>query len=106
MKDDSFRDFVLEQLESVQGISCRSMFGGYGLYQAKSFFGIIFKGRIYFKVSDKSRPLYVKAGKKPFKPSAKQTLTSFYEVPENVLESRPEITDWAETAVRAGASPK
>jgi len=32
MKEDSFRDFVLDQLRSLEGGSCRAMFGGYGLY--------------------------------------------------------------------------
>ncbi len=106
VKVDSFRDFVLEQLGAVGGVSCRSMFGGYGLYREKLFFGIIFKGRIYFKVSDESRPHYAAAGKKPFKPYAGKTMTSFYEVPEDVLESTPKIAEWAETAVRAASVAK
>src|SRR3972149_1311486 len=29
-KEDSFRDFVLDQLRSLEGITCRAMFGGSG----------------------------------------------------------------------------
>ena len=100
MKDDSFRDFVLEQLGGNGRVVCRAMFGGYGLYRENAFFGIIFKGRLYFKVSEASRADYVAAGKLMFKPSAKMTLKSFYEVPEDVLESRFLILEWAETAIR------
>ena len=98
---DSFRDFAVEQLGGVRGMACRPMFGGYGLYAGEKFFGIIFKGRLYFKVSEASKPQYASEGMKPFRPSAKMTLRSFYEVPADVLESADRITDWAATAIRA-----
>ena len=102
MKEDSFRDFVMDQLARAGHIECRAMFGGYGLYHSGSFFGIIFKGRLYFKVSEESRSQYTQAGMKPFRPNKKMTLKSFYEVPEDVLESRDRITEWTEAAIRAG----
>jgi TfoX/Sxy family transcriptional regulator of competence genes len=43
MKDDSFKDFVLDQLRELDDVEARRMFGGYGLYQDETFFGIIFK---------------------------------------------------------------
>jgi TfoX/Sxy family transcriptional regulator of competence genes len=48
MPDDSFRDFVLDQLRDLRQIDCRRMFGSYGLYHGGVFFGIISKGRLYF----------------------------------------------------------
>jgi len=39
---------------------------------------------------------------KPFKPSAKMTLKSFYEVPADVLEDSDEITEWNPYRVRRG----
>ena len=104
MKSDSFREFVLEQLEEAGDVSCRAMFGGYGLYRAGAFFGIIDKGRLYFKVSEASRVPYAQAGMKPFRPSAKQTLSSFYEVPANILESREDLAAWAATAAQAATT--
>ena len=104
MKSDSFRAFVMEQLEQAGDVSCRAMFGGYGLYRAGAFFGIIDKGRLYFKVSEASRAPYTRAGMAPFRPSAKQTLASFYEVPADVLESREELAAWAQTATRAATT--
>jgi TfoX/Sxy family transcriptional regulator of competence genes len=45
-KEDSFRDFVLDQLRFLEGVACRSMFGGYGLYLGADFFGIAYDVRI------------------------------------------------------------
>ena len=50
-KSDGFKDFVLDQLTDLRGVTARAMFGGYGLYHRSTFFGIIHKGHLYFKVT-------------------------------------------------------
>ena len=97
-KQDGFKDFVLDQLSDLPGLTCRAMFGGYGLYQREQFFGIIHKGRLYFKVTPATVSFYKEQGMKPFRPNAKQTLTSFYEVPVDVLEDREQLTAWVTQA--------
>ena len=101
MKPDTFRDFVLDQLSALDGLDCRAMFGGHGLYRWDAFFGILFRGVLYLKVDDASRPGFERLGMGPFRPGKKQTLKSFYEVPPDVLENRSTLTDWARRAVRA-----
>ena len=32
-RDESFKDFVLDQLQDLDGVDARRMFGGYGLYR-------------------------------------------------------------------------
>ena len=98
-KSDGFKDFVLDQLTGLRGVTARAMFGGYGLSLRGIFFGIIHKGRLYFKVSVTTVPRYKKHGMKPFRPNAKQTLKSFYEVPIDVLEDAEALTQWATEAV-------
>lgn len=94
-RSDGFKDFILDQLTDLRGVTARAMFGGYGLYQNTSFFGIIHKGRLYFKVTETTLPRYKEQGMKPFRPNAKQTLKSFYEVPLDVLEDAEALTQWA-----------
>lgn len=74
MKHDPLKDCVLDQLGELDGAICRAMFGGYGLYHGKVFFGIIYKGRLYFKTDSTTRLAYLKRDMKPFRPNAKQTL--------------------------------
>ena len=100
MKDDSFKDFVLDQLDELPELECRSMFGGYGLYQEEIFFGIIFQGRLYFKTNARSAVPYRKLGMKPFQPNRKQTLRNYYEVPVDIIEDCDRLTNWAREAVR------
>jgi len=103
MKEDSFRDFVLDQLRSLEGVSCRAMFGGYGLYLGADFFGILYDGRLYFKTDDSTREEYRDRGMGPFAPGGNQVLKSYYEVPEDVVEDDEELASWArEAAARKG----
>ena len=92
-KRDSFRDYVEEQLGP--GCSFRTMFGGHGIYRGDVFFGIIFKGRLYFKTGPLNRADYVERKMTPFKPNARQTLKSYYEVPADVLEDAETLRAWA-----------
>lgn len=99
-----FKAFVEDQLSGLRGVACRAMFGGYGVYQGRTFFGIIYRGQLYFKTSEATRGRYEAAGMKPFRPSAKQTLKSYYEVPADVVENPDELVAWAQEAIRAGRS--
>ncbi len=101
-KDQTFRDFVLDQLQELRRVEARPMFGGYGLYQAGTFFDILFKGKLYFRTDERTRDLYRSRGMKPFRPSAKQTLKNYYEVPAEIIEEHEEIVDWARKALEAG----
>lgn len=97
-KHDGFKDFVLDQLHDLRGVSCRAMFGGYGLYRERVFFGIIHKGRLYFKVTPDTLSQYTIQGMLPFRPNAKQTLRTYYEVPVDVIEDSARLSAWAQQA--------
>ena len=77
------------------------MFGGHGLYSGDQFFGILFEGRLYFKVDEASQSLYEKRGMPAFTyEKARQTMTMrYYEVPAEIIESRHELMEWATRAI-------
>lgn len=99
-KRDGFKDFIFDQLADLRGVTCRAMFGGYGLYHRANFFGIIHNGRLYFKINAATVADYTEHGMKPFRPNAKQTLKSFYEVPVDIMEDAEALTNWATQAVK------
>lgn len=103
MAEDSFKDFVLDQLGALPGLRVKAMFGGHGLYQGARFFGILMDGRLYFKTDGRSRPAYVESGMGPFVyRKARQTKTTrYYEVPPAVLENREDLVVWAQQAICA-----
>ena len=98
MPADSFRDFVLEQLAALDGLSCKRMFGGYGLYADEHFFGIMFEGQLYFKTYPNTLPDYLSYHAAVFAPSKKQVLHNYREVPVDILEDSELLTQWARKA--------
>jgi DNA transformation protein and related proteins len=106
-----FRSFVLDQLAEIDDLVPRSMFGGIGLYCRGVFFGIIAGDRLYLKADDSNRADYESAGESPFRPYPDRAGTmQYYSVPVAILESAPELGEWARRAIRvaerSGASPK
>ena len=58
MPDDSFKEFVLDQLSALPALRAKAMFGAHGIYSGENFFGILDEGRLFFKTdatTDKDR---------------------------------------------------
>ena len=68
------------------------------MYSGKVFFGILYKGRLYFKSDDHTRIEYERCGMKPFQPNGRQTM-KYHEVPADVVERRQELSTWARKAI-------
>jgi DNA transformation protein len=98
----AFRAFVLDQLETLGQVTDRSMFGGVGLYCDGVFFGIVAGDVLYLKVDGTTRPDYERAGMPPFRPYPDRSGSmQYFAVPVGVLESVPELVEWARKAVNA-----
>ena len=104
--DESFKEFVLDQLAALPELRVKAMFGGHGLYQADRFFGIIAAGRLYFKTDERSRSFYLDRDMEPFSYEKARRIVSmaYFEVPADVLERRDELVAWAQRAIRAATS--
>lgn len=98
-KDESFKDFVLDQLQDLDGVEARRMFGGFGLYRDETFFAIVHQGRLYFKIDDATVDEYRKRKMKPFQPNARQMLKSYYQVPADIIEDMDRLREWALRAI-------
>lgn len=101
--DAGYREYVMELLAPLGGVSGRDMFGGYGIYRDGAIFAIISSdSKLYFKVDDSNRPRYEAAGAAPFVPRPKLVMP-YYEVPADVIEDREALIEWARGAVAAGS---
>lgn len=93
---------VLRLMAQVAPVSYRRIFHGVGLYYQGVQFAIIVHDRLYFRVDDASRMLYQERGMSAFRPgtvSAQES--SFYQLPNDVLENPAELLYWMRTAVEA-----
>jgi DNA transformation protein and related proteins len=105
-QDQSFKDFVVDQLGALPDLRVKAMFGGHGLYQGECFFGILMQGRLYFKTDETTRTAYVSRGMAPFiyEKAQRTTTIHYFEVPPDVLEDRAELVAWAQKAVMAATA--
>jgi DNA transformation protein and related proteins len=97
-RDDTFKDYVMDNLADLQPVRCRPMFGGHGFYLADRFFGIIYRGRLYFRTDDSTRAAYVGRGAVPFRPRTGQGLAMYFEVPAEIVDDPDQLTAWARRA--------
>lgn len=78
------------------------MFGGAGFYLDGVFFGILYKERLYFRVSEDTIKNYTRRKMKPFEPfeGRKGESHGYYEVPIDIVESAEDLEKWARAAQR------
>jgi len=108
MPDDSFKEFVLDQLSGLPEICARAMFGAQGLYCGDQFFGILDEGRVFFKTDEKSKAHYVARGMGPstYTSRGRQVTLGFHEVPPEILENPAELVIWAQQSIKLSAARK
>lgn len=96
---ETYRDYVLDQLEQMGYLTVKKMFGGAGIYYEGLIFGLLADDVLYFKVDDSNRSDYKQAEMEPFKPfDDKSMVMPYYEVPIDILEDRHVLFEWARKA--------
>ncbi|HSY17760.1 MAG TPA: TfoX/Sxy family protein [Candidatus Acidoferrales bacterium] len=109
MPDDSFKEFVLDQLSALPDLRAKAMFGAHGIYSGDHFFGILDEGRLFFKTDERSQADYTSRGMGPFtyEMKGKVMAMAYHEVPPEVLEQPQELVVWARRAIAlAAAKPR
>lgn len=109
-KDQQFHDYVLHDvLGELPGITSRSMFGGWGIYQRGAIFALILDGILYFKANAVTAPFFAEQGSRPFtyqRDDGKEISMAYWVVPEEVLEDRDRLQTWFDRATAVAAAPK
>lgn len=102
--NDDLLEILKEALGRVGTVSGRRMFGGVGVYFDGSFFAIIADGTIYLKTSEGMRARFEAERSQPFSYQTKTgrtQLTSYWRLPERLLDDVDELRDWARASVDA-----
>ena len=91
-----FVHHVVELLQSLGPVNSRRMFGGHGVFLDGLMFGLITSNELYFKADDESRDDFIELGLQPFSYTSqgKTRSLSYYQAPEEALESIEEMTLW------------
>jgi len=108
MPDDSFKEFVLDQLAALPDLRAKAMFGAHGIYSGENFFGILDEGRLFFKTDATTEKDFIERGMPPFTYEMKGKIMTmgYHEVPPDILEQPHELVLWARKAIAVAAVKK
>ncbi len=85
---------LMKKLATIDSITSKKMFGGYGIFHDGKMFGIVnSKGGIFFKVTDDNLEMYEKAE------SEKHSRMPYYSVPDKVLAKKAALVKWAKKSI-------
>lgn len=105
---DPYIELCVELLQPLGPVRPLRMFGGHGLYVDGLFMALVIENQLYLKTDDTTRERFVAAGCRPFQYTTKNgevQVLSYYQPPEEALESPPLMLPWArlgfEAALRA-----
>lgn len=99
--DPEFAAYVLNQFDQDCAVTCKKMFGEYGLYSGGTFFGMICDDRLFFKPTDGGRAFIGAVVEAPAYPGAKPSLLI-----EDKLEDGEWLSELARITVRELPPPK
>ncbi len=109
-KTNPFHEYVMNEVfYDFDNISSRPMFGGFGIYQDGVFFALIDQDSLYFKVDETSRKDFEELGSKQFTypmKSGKISSLNYFELPEEIIENREELSKWVEKSVTVAQNAK
>lgn len=103
-----FRDYVLDLLAPLGGVSARAMFGGFGLYCRGLIFALIADDILYVKGIGSRASEFDEAGMARFRPLVKGKAfpMPYYEVPPEALEDQDVLFALVRKALSEAESPK
>ncbi len=102
VRHDDFVEHVCELLSPLGTVRPKRMFGGWGLYVDEVFMAIVADDTLWFKVDAGNRADYEAAGSQPLRPFPdRDTVMSYWQVPEAVIDDRRVIAAWGRKAVEA-----
>lgn len=107
--NDHYLSHVLACLARVAPVSFARRFGGVVLLHRERGFGLIVGQQVYFRTDELSRSAYIERGLEPLQPDTVEPglQSSYYRLPEPVLETPAELHFWLRAAVEAamGGAP-
>jgi len=109
MNDSGFVSHCLELLAPLGRTSSRRMFGGHALYVDGLCMALIIQDTLYLKVEEATRPLFERAGCRPFTYTTKtgeRHGLGYCTAPEEAMESPAEMLPWARRALGAAVAAR
>ncbi len=103
---DSYKTYVDEQLEGIDGLYAKKMFGGVGYFVDGVIFACIMGGKLRLKVDETNQAQFEELGMKGYEIPGKNRVMPYFEIPEKILEDKEELHKWALQSLEIGVKTK
>lgn len=85
---------LLNKIQSLEGISSKKMFGGYGVFHDGKMFGIVSaKGEAFLKADESTIDNYISHGGK------QHSKMPYYGIPEDIWNAEKLLISWVEESI-------
>jgi DNA transformation protein len=106
-RDETFTEFILEQLDGLGDFESKRMFGGTAVLRNGAAFGKIRHDKFWLKVDDSNREDFERKGMKQYTYGKDHSRKlSFYETPVGVIENRDKLTELAKKSIEVAIKNK
>ena len=111
-EEKEFTSYVVDLMQSIGPVNAKAMFGGYGIFHEGLMFGLVADSVLYLKVDKETENEFKAKGLEQFtyNKKGKEFRMSYYQAPEEALESGKEMGSWAakaySTALRAASKKR
>lgn len=108
-EEKEFAAYVVDLMQNIGPVYSKRMFGGFGIFLDGLMFGLIAGNVLYIKCDDGCRGEFEELGLGPFtyNKQGKEMNLSYYQSPDEAMESSEVMSDWANkgfaAALRAAA---
>lgn len=85
---------LMKKLDSIEGITSKKMFGGYGIFHEKKMFGIISaKSEVFFRVNETTQASYEAKG------AVRHSRMPYFTIPDKILSNKKSTISWARKSI-------
>ena len=92
-ESEAYAEALVERLAGLGTVTCKKMFGGFGMFESGVMFGLVSGTTLHLRVDDETRPRYEAAGATQHRPMP------YFSVPPAVEKRSPKLMKWAREAV-------
>ena len=99
-EDKEFTEYVVELMQALGPVMYKRMFGGSGIFLEGKMFGLVADGVLILKADEESKQEFIDLELQQFTylKQQKEFKMSYYQAPEDALESSDDMEYWAKTA--------
>ena len=92
---DQLEATIIKNLSSLNGISTKKMFGGYGIFHEDKMFGLIdSKGNCFLKANEENKEDYLSSG------GEQHSRMPYYSISEEILNDTDKLLPLAQFAIQ------